>query len=68
MPRYVLECSAFDASGACVQQAWVEQSSILETLPTVDEAHMIGNAMLIAVVSICAAGLLFKNSKGNDDE
>lgn len=67
MPR-VLACVEFDSTTeTCTAQAWVENPSFSEMLPTVEQAQTIGNAMLIAVMAICAAGLLIPRSY-NDEE
>lgn len=67
MPK-VLQCLDWDAaSQVCNAQAWADQASWIEYLPTVEQAGAIGGLMLLAVGGICAAGLLIPEG-GTSDE
>lgn len=71
MPRpLVLTCLQYDtASNVCVSEAWVEQpGSFIDYLPTVEEAHTVGGAMAITLITIAAMGLLLPSRSSNSDD
>ena len=58
MPR-VLQCVQWDdATQTCATEAWIEQASILDALPTVEQANAVGLAIFLALAGIAAQGLL----------
>lgn len=52
--------------GSCAQTAWIEQPSIIDYLPTVEEANVVGPAFAAGLCILAALGLL--NPKKHDDD
>ena len=49
----VLTCTDFDSTTqTCIAQAWVDQSSWVDLLPTLAEGNAVGVAFFVALVSI----------------
>lgn len=64
MPRVLTCIDAVPAvDGSCAQQAWLEQPSWVDQLPTVEEANDIGMLFFFSLVAIAAAKRLFKPPK-----
>lgn len=59
MPR-VLVCldPQPNPDGSCEQSAWIEQPSIADMLPTVDEANAVGFALFSGLIVLAAMSLL----------
>ena len=64
----VYTCIDYDPSaGTCNAAAWIEQPSILDALPTPEQAHGVGLAFFISLVSIAAMSLLLPNRASAED-
>lgn len=61
MPR-VLACLDYPmpTDGSCVQQAWVEQASIADFLPTHEQANAVGFAFFAALITVAFVKRTFK--------
>lgn len=60
MPK-VLTCVDFDSSTqTCLAQAWVDQSTWVNVLPTVEQANVVGIAFFASLFSVVAAKRLLK--------
>lgn len=52
----VLTCLDFDSTTqTCISEAWVDQSSIVDYLPTVEQANTIGAVMFTSLMTLAAA-------------
>ena len=61
MPRVLMCIDPVPAAdGSCAQQAWVEQSTFADLLPTVAEANEIGFAFLASLMTLAAVKHFFK--------
>lgn len=59
MSRRVYQCIEWsEATQQCVAAAWIEQGSIVDLLPTVDQAQTVGLAMFASLVIIASMSLL----------
>lgn len=67
-PRVLTCIDAVPASdGSCAQQAWIEQPSWVDYLPTVDEANTVGGAMFAACcVMVAFKRLVFPKQQSED--
>ena len=64
----VYTCIDYDTSaGTCNAAAWIEQASILDALPTLEQAHGVGMAFFASLVVIAAMSLLLP-SRGLSEE
>jgi len=58
MPRRVLECVEWnDTTQTCAVEAWVEPASLVQFLPTIDQAQAVGGAMFAACCVLAAMSL-----------
>lgn len=68
MPRVLVCLDPTPAQdGSCQLQAWVEQPSIADMLPTVDQANIVGPAFVLGLCTLAALGLI-RPRDGGDDE
>ena len=68
MANRVLTCIDYDEpAGECITEAWVEQPSFVELLPTAQQAHSVGAAMLVACVAVAAMSLFLPSRASTED-
>ncbi|MEZ0470078.1 hypothetical protein [Luteimonas salinilitoris] len=66
MPR-VYQCIEWnDTTQQCDVAAWIEQASILDVLPTVEQANTVGGAFFASIVAIAALSLLIPRSQDHE--
>lgn len=67
MPR-VYQCIEWNATTqVCDAAAWVEQASILDVLPTVEQANAVGFAFFASLAILASFSLLMPRSSTSDD-
>lgn len=60
MSRRVYQCIEWsEATQQCAVAAWVEQPSVVDVLPTLEQANSVGGAMFLSLAAIAAMSLLF---------
>lgn len=65
---YVRTCTDFDSeTQTCFAEGWVQVSTWVDYLPTVEQATQIGGLMLLGVMSVMAMGLLIPPSERDSD-
>ncbi|MGY0559491.1 hypothetical protein ACW7G2_02020 [Luteimonas sp. A277] len=59
MSRRVYQCIEWvEATHECAAAAWVEHASVLDALPTLEQANGVGGAMFLSLAVIAAMTLL----------
>lgn len=65
----VLACIQWnEQTQVCDVQAWVEQPSLLEVMPTMEQAQEVGLAVFIAWVTVAALKYLLKPTRETSNE
>lgn len=68
MGTRVYTCVQWDEiAQTCSAGAWIEQASILDALPTVDQANTVGMAIFGSLALIAAMSLLTPSRTGKDE-
>lgn len=66
--QYVWACTDFDSeTQTCLADGWVQASTWVDYLPTVEQAAVVGGAMFLAVMSVLAVGLLIPGRETEPD-
>lgn len=59
MSRRVYQCVEWiEATQECAAAAWVEQRSLVDLLPTLEQANSVGGTMFLSLAAIAAMSLL----------
>lgn len=67
MPRVLVCLDAQPAQdGSCQTTAWIEQPSLVDMLPTVEQANIVGPAFVLGLCTLAALGLL--NPRDRDED
>lgn len=61
MPRYLVCLDPQPAQdGSCAQTAWMEVGGIVQYLPTVEQANVVGSLFFASLLTIAAAKRILK--------
>jgi hypothetical protein len=55
------------SDGTCQQTAWIEQPSLRDFMLTVDDAHTVGGAFFVGIITLGAMVSILKTQKGTDE-
>lgn len=59
MSRRIYQCIEWvEATQQCAAAAWIEQPSVLDVLPTLEQANSVGGAMFLSLAALAAMSLL----------